>query len=118
MDKSRRKELIEEYKRMKTYMGVIQITNRINGKIFVNSYPDLKNKWLVLQGQLEIGRFVNAELQRDWEEFGAEAFAYEELERKEADEVTDMRWELKQMLKPWLVKLQPYGDRGYLKPKE
>lgn len=45
-----------------------------------------------------------------------EVFTYEVLEEKEADEVTDMRWELKQMEKLWLEKLQPYGDRGYNKP--
>lgn len=38
------------------------------------------------------------------------------LEKKEADEVTDMRWELRQMVKPWKEKSQPYGDRGYNKP--
>jgi len=40
------------------------------------------------------------------------------LEEKEADKVTDMRWELKQMEKPWLEKLQPYGDIGYNKPSD
>ncbi|UUZ78857.1 hypothetical protein LJK88_26650 [Paenibacillus sp. P26] len=49
-------------------------------------------------------------------EHGAEAFTYEVLEQKKTDDVTDMRWEVRQMLKPWLEKLQPYGDRGYNKP--
>ncbi|WP_306439358.1 GIY-YIG nuclease family protein [Paenibacillus sp. tmac-D7] len=96
-------------------MGVIQITNKVNGKIYVDSYPNLKNKWVTIKGQLEMGRFANSQLQKDWKELGAEAFTYEELEKKEADEVIDMRWELKQMEKPWLEKLQPYGDRGYNK---
>jgi hypothetical protein len=38
--------MLEEYKQIKTYMGVIQITNKANGKIYVDSYPNLKNKWL------------------------------------------------------------------------
>lgn len=96
-------------------MGVIQLTNKVNGKIYVDSYPNLKNKWVTIKGQLEMGRFANSQLQKDWKELGAEAFTYEELEKKEADEVIDMRWELKQMEKPWLEKLQPYGDRGYNK---
>ncbi len=115
MDKNKRKELLEVYKQLKTYMGVIQITNKVNGKIYVDSYPNLKNKWVTIKGQLEMGRFANSQLQKDWKELGAEAFTYEELEKKEADEVIDMRWELKQMEKPWLEKLQPYGDRGYNK---
>lgn len=115
MDKSKRKELQEAYKQMKTYMGVIQIRNKASGKIFVDSFPNLKNKWLTLKMQLDMGRFANAELQKDWKEQGGEDFAYEVLEQKEADEITDMRWELKQIKKPWLEKLQPYEDRGYNK---
>jgi hypothetical protein len=66
--------------------------------------------------QLNMGRFANAQLQKDWQELGVEAFTYEVLEEKNAGEVTDKRWELKQMKKKWLEKLQPYGDRGYNKP--
>ncbi|GIP21283.1 GIY-YIG nuclease family protein [Paenibacillus sp. J22TS3] len=116
MDKNKRRELLEEYKQIKSYMGVIQIQNKVNGKIYIDSYPNLKNKWLTLKMQLDQGRFANAQLQKDWLEFGADAFTYEVLQQKESDEVTDMRWEQKQMLKPWLQKLQPYGDRGYNKP--
>lgn len=116
MDKKTRKDLKEEYKQLKTYMGVIQITNKKNGKIFVAAYPNLKNKWLTMQGQLAMGMHSNSQLVREWKELGPEAFTYEVLEEKEADDVTDMRWELKQMQKPWLEKLQPYGERGYNKP--
>lgn len=115
MDKTRRKELLEEYKQMKTYMGVVQIKNNVNGKIFIAAFSNLKNKWLTLRGQLDMGRHANAQLQKDWKELGEKAFSYEVLEEKETDEVTDMRWELKQMEKPWLEKLQPYRDRGYNK---
>lgn len=116
MDKKNRKELLEEYKQLKTYMGIIQITNNASGKIYLASYPNLKNRWLTIQGQLVMGMHVNSQLQKDWNELGPEVFTCEVLEEKEADEVTDMRWELKQMEKPWLEKLQPFGDRGYNKP--
>ncbi|ACV62785.1 transcriptional regulator, ArsR family [Desulfofarcimen acetoxidans DSM 771] len=116
MDKKRRKELLEEFKQLKTYMGVIQITNNANGKIYVAAYPNLKNKWLTIQSQLFMGRHVNSEMQKDWNDLGPEAFIYEVLEEKVTDKVIDMRWELKQMEKTWLEKLQPYGDKGYNKP--
>ncbi|NEZ41277.1 GIY-YIG nuclease family protein [Paenibacillus alvei] len=116
MDMNKRKELIEAYKQIKTYMGVVQIKNTVNGKIYIDSYPNLKNKWLTLQMQLDMGRFANAQLQKDWKEFGSNAFTYEILEQKETDKVTDIRWEVKQIIKPWLEKLQPYGDTGYNKP--
>ncbi len=116
MEKSRRKELLEAYKQIKTYMGVIQITNQVNGKIYIAAYPNLKNKWLSLKGQLDMGMHVNAQLQKDWKELGPEAFTYEVLQEKEADEVADRRWELKQLEKEWLEKLQPFGAKGYNKP--
>ncbi len=116
MDKNSRKELLAQYKQIKTYMGITQITNKASGKIYVAAYPNLKNKWLTLQMQLNAGGHVNSQLQRDWNELGPEFFKYQVLEEKETGEVTDMRWELKQMEKPWLEKLQPYGDRGYNKP--
>lgn len=115
MDQSRRKELKEEFRQIKTYMGIYQITNKADGKIFIDSSPNLKNKWLTLQAQLEMGMFVNAQLQSDWKRLGAGAFEYEVLEQKDAGAVMEPRWEVKQMLKPWLEKLQPYGDRGYNK---
>lgn len=116
IDKQRRKELIEQYKEIKTYMGIFQIKNNVNGKIFIDSCPNLKNRWFTLKWHLEMGRHPNSELQKDWNELGPEAFIYEVLEQKEADKVDDIRWELKKMKKKWLEKLQPYGDRGYNKP--
>ncbi|MBB6733992.1 GIY-YIG nuclease family protein [Cohnella zeiphila] len=116
MDKSKRKELLEQYKEIKTYMGVIQVRNKETGQIFLDSYPNLKNKWLTIQTQLDMGRFANAGLQKDWKEQGAGAFEYEVLEQKDAGDITDIRWEQKQMLKKWLAKLEPYGDKGYNRP--
>lgn len=116
MDKKNRKGLLEEYKQLKTYMGVTQITNNASGKIHIAAYPNLKNKWLTLQGQLNMGMHINSQLQKDWTEQGPEAFSYKVLEEKATDKVTDVRWEVKQMEKSWLEKLQPYGDRGYNKP--
>ncbi|MFF2090902.1 GIY-YIG nuclease family protein [Paenibacillus sp. NPDC058174] len=117
MDKNKRRELVEEYKKIKIYMGVAQIKNKVNGKIYIDSYPNLKNKWFTLQMQLDMGKFANAELQKEWKEFGgADAFEYEVLEQKDTEKITDIRWEMKQILKPWFQKLQPFGDKGYNKP--
>ncbi|HEX2944358.1 MAG TPA: GIY-YIG nuclease family protein [Clostridia bacterium] len=118
MDKKDRKELLEKFKQIKDYMGVVKITNTINGKIFVEAYPNLKNKWISMKSQLDQGRHPNSQLQKEWKEMGAEAFTYEVLEQKESGDITDMKWELKQTRKPWLEKLRPYGDKGYNKPPE
>ena len=96
-------------------MGVYQITNTVNGKVLISTSPNLKNRWLTLCLQLDMGRHANSELQKDWNELGEENFTYEVIEEQEVAEDTDIRWELRQMEKAWLEKLQPYGERGYNK---
>ncbi|MGJ7911649.1 GIY-YIG nuclease family protein [Neobacillus sp. LXY-1] len=118
MDKQRRKQLQEDYKQIKTYMGIIRITNLVNGKMYVASYPNLKNRWLTIKTQLEMGNFPNHQLQKDWNELSEESFTFEVLEQKETTDISDVKWALKQMIKPWLDKLQPYGEKGYLKPEK
>ncbi len=115
MDRQRRKELQQQYQQMKTYMGIYQITNTVNGKVLISTSPNLKNRWLTLRLQLDMGRHANSELQKDWNELGEESFTYEVVEEKEVAEDTDIRWELRQMEEAWLEKLRPYGDRGYNK---
>ncbi len=116
MDKDKRKELQESYKQMKTWCGAIQITNLSNGKIYIDTYPNLKNKWLTLKMQLDSGRFATAELQQDWKNEGESSFKYEVLEQLDASELSDVKWEMKQLKKKWLSKLEPYGEKGYNKP--
>ncbi len=116
MEKSKRKELIDSYKQMDTMMGVYQIKNNVNGKIFISSFANLKNKWLTIKMQLDMGRHPNAELQEDWNELGEEAFSYSVLEDKKQESDMDVKWELQQMEKVWLAKLEPYNGKGYNKP--
>ncbi len=116
MDKSRRKELLAEYKNIKTYMGVFQIKNNTNNKIYIGTCPNLKNRWLTQKIQLEAGRHINAGLQKDWNQCSANAFTYEVIDQKEAGKIIDKKWELKKMEREWLEKLQPYGNNGYNKP--
>lgn len=113
MDKQRRKELQNQYKEMPTHMGVVQITNEKNGKIFIIGYTNLKNKWLTLRMQLDMGRFANAALQADWRALGAENFTYSVLEEKDTKDMADVRWETEEMKKKWLEALQPYDEKGY-----
>ena len=116
MDKDQRKRLREEFDKIKVHMGVFKITNTVNGKIYVGSAPNLKNKWLTLKGALQMGNFMNSALQKDWNEYGEESFAYEVLEEKSDEDVNDKHWEIKQMELLWLSELEPFGDRGYNHP--
>lgn len=116
MEKSKRKELMEEYKQIKTYMGVAQIKNEVNGKIFVCSFTNMKNKWLTTKMSLNTNMHVNAELQKDWNELGESAFSYTVLEEKDTEKVPDKKLEARAMEKEWIEKLQPFGEKGYNKP--
>lgn len=113
-DKKTKKKLINEYKQLKTYMGVYKITNIVNNKIYISSTLNLKNNWLTIcEFKFKMGNFFIPQMQRDWNELGADAFTYEVLEEKEVKDDLDNKWELKKMENIWLEKLQPYEDKGY-----
>ena len=114
-----RKELIKEYKMKKPRLGVFQIRNISNGKIFVRGAFDLETIWSSQQFKLELGGHTNEALQKDWKEFGADKFEFLVLhELKSADDPSvDARAELKALEDLCLEELQPYGERGYNRPK-
>jgi hypothetical protein len=110
-----RKELVTDYKQMKFPMGVFQIRNIANGKIYLGSSLNLNAIWNRERLQLEMGSHPNAELQRDWKAAGEANFVYEiisEIEQKEGVAV-DYRKEIKSLEALFLEELKPFGPRGY-----
>jgi hypothetical protein len=116
MDAKRRAELKAAFREIPVYYGVIKLTNTANGKVFIASYPNLKNRELVLRAQLDDGRHPNAALQADWRKFGSAAFAFEILEQKDASKAADVRFAAKQLEAQWQKRLKPYGEVGYCRP--
>jgi hypothetical protein len=115
-NKERRAELLQQYNEIKIKAGVYQIRNTLNGKIFIDTTPNLKS----LNGKsglLELGHSPYKELQREWTEFGAQAFVFEVLEVLPPNDnpYVKTKDELKKLREKWLDKLQPYGERGYHK---
>lgn len=113
-----RKELKDEYKRMKFQIGIFQIRNILNNKIYIGSSPDLKSVWNREKFQLEMGMHYNTELQKEWKQFGAENFVYEIIEeiKQNDEEERNYKSELKDLEKTTIERLQPYGEKGYHKP--
>jgi hypothetical protein len=110
----KRKELIKRYKEMKTEAGVYQIKNIKNSKIYVTSTPNLKT----MNGTrmiLNSGTYKSRALQEDWNKFGEDAFVFEILEvlKEKKESFFDKKFELKELEKKWLNKLQPYNNIGY-----
>jgi group I intron endonuclease len=112
-----RKELKEEYKQVKFKMGVFQVKNNLNNKIFIGSSLDLKAIWHAQKLQLDFGMHQNRELQKDWTEYGKENFSYEILEEYTPpdDKQVNVEKEVKILEQMIIEELQPFGSKGYNK---
>lgn len=111
------KDLKEEYKQIKFQMGVFQIRNCVNGKLFVGSSVNLPATWNSQKFQLNQKAHMNSELQKDWNEFGESNFVFEiidEIKHRE-DGTCDYRDEVKELEKMYLEEIQPFNEKGYNK---
>ena len=116
-----RKELKEEYKQRKYRIGVFQIKNSINNKIYIGSSLDLDAIWYAQKLQLNVGIHSNSELQKDWKESGPENFNFEILEmlkQKDDDKPQELEKELNSLEEMIVEELQPFENRGYNKKKK
>jgi hypothetical protein len=103
------------YKQNRPDMGVYQIRNTVNGRIYVGSSTNLEGIRNSRLFQLRMGKVVfSRELQKDLDEFGAGNFEFsvlEVLEKVEPGVKSDRT--LAALHLRWLEKLQPFGARGY-----
>lgn len=115
MDK---KEKIKEFKSSHPPMGVYQIRNTVNGKVLIGSSKNLPAILNRLQTELKFGNCRIRDLQQEWNEFGPEAFVFEQLELLDPldDPAYDPAADLRYLEAHWAERLQPYGDKGYNKP--
>lgn len=114
-----RKELNAEYKNMKFRMGVFQIKNSINGKIYIGSSTDLIAAWNSHRFQLEAGLHSCAALQSAWKTYGQENFTYEIVEEiKQGDDAPKDYSKDIQVLEALIIEeLKPFGEKGYNRRK-
>ena len=115
-----RKAAIREYKSSHRPMGVYQIRNTVNGKVWIDSSTNVPAKFNRYRLQLDAGSHVSSTLQADWNEFGPDAFEFEMLEPLEprSDLSYDYASDLEVLEDLWLEKLEPYGDKGYNERKK
>jgi len=64
---------------------------------------------------LNAGTNTNKTLQKEWNEYGEDAFVFEVLEilKEKKDGYFNAKDELKKLEEKWLDRLQPYGEKGY-----
>jgi hypothetical protein len=110
-----RKALIRQYKETARPMGVFRVRHTTNGKSFVGSSVDLPAMLNRQQAQLRFGSHPNRALQKDWNELGGEAFAFEILDTLKAKDEPGYNptADLRLLEELWLEKLLPFGDQGY-----
>jgi hypothetical protein len=117
---SQRAAIKQAYKQLEHEMGVYQLQNRNTGKIFISSSQNLESSRKGRLFELKTGKAVfNRELQKDLDAFGAESFEFSVLAvMDKPDPDANVKECLATMERHWMEKLQPYGDRGYHKPKK
>lgn len=115
-----KKELRENYKQTIRPMGIYQIRNMKNGKIFLGSAKDLQGIINSNKFQLKNGLHFNKEMQKEFNEVGEESFSFDILDylKPKEDLNYDYTKELKMFEDMWLEKLQPYNSKGYNTKKQ
>jgi len=101
-------------------MGVYRVRNTVNGKGLVGAGVELPAKLNSHKARLSLGVHENVDLQKDWNELGPEAFAFEILDTLAAppDSSYDPSEDLRVLETLWLEKLSPFEDQGYNERKK
>ncbi|HHT9147125.1 MAG TPA: GIY-YIG nuclease family protein [Candidatus Wunengus sp. YC61] len=61
--------------------GIYKIENLVNGKVYIGSSVDIKNRWRQHLQCLVKGKHGNRYLQRAWDKYGAENFKFDIVEK-------------------------------------
>lgn len=111
-----RREMIKEYKNTIRPMGIVQVRNIRNNRVYLTASADTAGTINSIRFQLKMGNFLpSAGLAQDWKELGEENFVVEVLDELKPvdDPAYDYRDDLKALEAIWLEKLKPFGERGY-----
>ena len=114
----RKKELKEQYKQMKTEMGIFIVQNKVNNKYLLVTTQNLHGMINRVRFQLNSGGHPNRELQKEWKEFGEKNFDIRILEKLAYDKdesKTDYSEELRIMDIIWSEKQSYKNMEAYNK---
>ncbi len=119
MNENKRKEIrrqyLEDMEERKIEDGVYKVENKVNGRFFIGSTRDVTNL-NGLRFQLNMGGFLNRELQKDWDTYGEDQFEITILETFEQGENRGLNAKKRvEMERKWKETLYAYGEKGYHK---
>ncbi len=86
--------------------GVYKITNIVNGKFYIGSSNNIKNRWYQHENSLDAGTHGNIHLQHAWNKYGGCNFKFEIIEEC----YPEMQFEREQF---YLNELKPFDENGY-----
>jgi len=114
------KRLKREYQEAPKETGIFRITNTANGKIYLGSSLNLHGPLNKHAFMLKMGSHINKALQADWNKCGADAFAFEIVEKVKPsdDPAFNVEDELSLLEQIWIEKEQPFSERGYNEGKK
>ncbi len=114
-----RRDAIREYKQTPRPAGIFRIRNAADAKSLVGSSVNLPGTLNRHRFQLEHGSHPDRELQRDWNERGPDAFAFEVLDRLDPrdDPAYDPSEDLRTLKEMWIEKLTAAGEALYPQSK-
>ncbi len=111
-----RKDAIKEYKKTIQPMGIVQVRNTRNNRLYLAASANTAGTINSIRFQLRMGTFLPSPgLAQDWKEMGEQSFVIEVLDTLKPvdDPAYDYRDDLKALESMWLEKLRPFGERGY-----
>ncbi len=115
-----KKEIKRQYKETLPPMGVYQVRNLVNGKIFVGSSKNLTAKQNSFQFQAKLGSHKSSGFLADYNNLGSDKFSFEILDYLDPKEGVnyDYTQDLEALEELWIEKLQPFDEHGYNYKKE
>ncbi|MEW5920577.1 MAG: GIY-YIG nuclease family protein [Bacillota bacterium] len=111
----RRKALLLAYKDRKVFGGVYKITNTSNNRFWLNTAISVQGDKKRFEFSQKTNSCVFPSLQKDWNEYGAEAFVFEileEIEIKNTQTTREFKEDLKVLGEIWREKLAQSGETG------
>ncbi|MBN1290219.1 MAG: GIY-YIG nuclease family protein [Candidatus Latescibacteria bacterium] len=115
MNSEKRAEIKTAYKMTHRQIGVYQIKNTENGKIFIGSSLNLQGRLNRHKFELTLGSDQNKKMQKDCQKYGIDKFSFDILECLDpSDDMNhDYTDDLAALEALWLEKLNPYDENGY-----
>jgi group I intron endonuclease len=95
--------------------GIYKIINTVNGKYYVGSSVDCKDRWREHKRGLKANRHSNSYLQASWNKYGEKAFEFKIVDAVPKEQLLDREQfylDFMALEKGWMYNLNPFATKG------